>query len=324
MKTIVYREYGTPDVMELVDMPKPRVGEGDVLIRSHAASVNQIDLHFLNGTPFLARLLAGGFARPTKLVLGSDVAGVVEEVGDGVTSFVQGDEVFGMTVCESFAEYVRVNEKDMVMVRKPSNVSFEDAAVTPVVGYTALTCLLGLGRMESGQRVLVNGASGGVGTVAVQIAKAHGAHVTGVCSTRNVELVRSIGADEVIDYTSEDFASADAEYDLIFDSVAKRTFGECAVALRPGGRYVTTHFTPGLLARGWFPATGGRRLVPMAPVRKAPQERLEALRDLLEAGDVKPVIGSRFDLAGVPDALQQMSEGHNQGKSVVRIYPSLA
>lgn len=319
MRALVYREYGSPDVMEIADVPKPTVGEGDVLIRVHASSVNQIDLHFLNGTPFLARLLAGGLRKPTKLILGSDVAGVVEEVGSGATSFRPGDEVFGMTVCESFAEYVCVNEKDMVMVRKPSSVSFEDAAVIPVVGYTALTCLSDLGGLESGQKVLVNGASGGVGTVAVQIAKSLGAEVIGVCSTRNLDMVRSIGADRVIDYTQDDFAQEGADFDLIFDAVAKRTFGECAPALQAGGRCVTTHFSPSLIVRSWLPASGGRRLVPMAPVRKEPQERLRTLSRLLESGDIRPVIGSRCDLAGIPEALREMSGGHNRGKTVVRV-----
>ena len=319
MKVVVCREYGSPDVMQVVDGPKSTIGVGDLLLRVHATSINQIDLHFLNGSPFLARLLAGGLTRPTKLVLGSDVAGVVEVVGPGVTSFAPGDEVFGMTVCESFAEYVRVNEKDMVMTRKPASVSFEDAAAIPVVGYTAHNCLCDLGGLESGLRVLVNGASGGVGTVAVQIAKSLGAEVTAVCSTRNVDMVRSIGADQVIDYTQEDFAQPGAGYDLIFDAVAKRTFRECAPALRAGGRCVTTYFTPALLLQSWIPASGGRRLVPMAPVRKNPQERLKTLSSLLESGDIKPVIGSRCDLAGIPDALRHMSEGHNRGKTVVNV-----
>jgi NADPH:quinone reductase-like Zn-dependent oxidoreductase len=190
------------------------------------------------------------------------------------------------------------------------------------VGYTALTCLSDLGGLESGQRVLVNGASGGVGTVAVQIAKSLGAEVTGVCSTRNLDMVRSIGADRVIDYTRDDFAQAGADFDLIFDAVAKRTFKECAPALRAGGRCVTTHFSPSLIVQSWLPASGGRRLVPMAPVRKEPQERLRTLSGLLESGDIKPVIGSLCGLTGIPEALRQMSGGHNRGKTVVRVIES--
>jgi NADPH:quinone reductase-like Zn-dependent oxidoreductase len=318
MKAIVYREYGSPDNLELTDIPKPTVGDGDVLINVRVSTVNQIDLHFLNGDLALVRLMQG-LTKPRNPVLGSDVAGVVEEVGAGVTAVKPGDEVFGMTVCESFAEYVCVSEDKMVIARKPANVSFEEAAAIPVTGHTALNCLCGLGGLESGQRVLVNGASGGVGTVAVQIAKAYSAHVTGVCSTRNLDMVRSIGADEVIDYTQDDFTQTVDGYDLIFDAVAKRTFQECTPALRPGGRYVTTWFTLPLLVRSWFPASGGRRLVPMIPVAKDAPERLETLRGLLESGRIKPVIGSRFDLAGVPDALRQMAEGHNQGKSVVNV-----
>ena len=203
-------------------------------------------------------------------------------------------------------------------VRKPANVTFEEAAAVPVAAYSALHCLRDLGGLASGQDVLVNGASGGVGTFAIQIAKASGARVTGVCSTRNLEMVRAIGADEVIDYTRDDFAAVEDTYDLILDAVAKRSFAECTRALRPGGRYVTTAISPSLLVRSWFPAARGRRLVPMS-IKDSTMEHMETLRDLLESGDIKPVIGARCDLAGVPDALRQISGGHNRGKSVVNV-----
>ncbi len=283
----------------------------------HASAVNRIDEHFLTGRPAIVRVMAG-LTKPRTPILGSDVAGVVEAVGANVTSLHPGDEVFGMTKCESFAEYVRVCEDKMRIVGKPANVTFEEAAAVPVAAYSALHCLRDLGALDSGQDVLVNGASGGVGTFAVQIAKAYGARVTGVCSTDNLEMVRSIGADEVIDYTQDDFAAVEGAYDLILDAVAKRTFAECARALRPGGTYVTTAISPSLFVRSRLPAAGGRRLVPMS-IKDSTMEYMEILRELLESGDITPVIGARCDLAGVPDAIRQISGGHNRGKSVINV-----
>ena len=228
MKAIVYEKYGPPDVLQLKDVEKPTPGDDEVLIRVHAASVTPLDWHFLTGKPFMARIVAGGPFKPKRKVLGPDVAGRVEAVGANFKQFRPGDEVFGISFNNgAFAEYLCVPEAQMQMVPKPTDTSFEEAAAVPFAAATALTCLRDLGQIQSGQEILINGASGGVGTFAVQIAKSYGTEVTGVCSTRNLDMVRSIGADQVIDYVREDFTQNGARYDLIFDAVAKRPFSEC-------------------------------------------------------------------------------------------------
>lgn len=319
MKAIVYENYGSPDVLEFKEIAKPTVKDDEILIKVHAASVTPLDWHMLTGTPYIARLMAG-LLKPKRKVLGTDVAGVVEAVGSNITEFQPGDEIFGLSFYNgSFAEYLCVPESQLQLVSKPSNVSFEDAAATPYSGFTALLCLRDLGKIQPGQKVLINGASGGTGTFAVQIAKSFGAEVIGVCSTRNLERVRSIGADEVIDYTQEDFSQNTATYDLIFDVVRMRTFSECKDALKPQGTYVTTEFSPKLaLQSKWESVFGKKKLVPL-PMKRPTQQDFLDLRELLETGKITPVIDKRYKLSDVPDALRYISKGHARGKIIITI-----
>ena len=319
MKAIVYENYGSPDVLELKEIMKPAVKDDEILIKVHAASVTPLDWHMLTGTPYIARLMAG-LLKPKRKVLGTDVAGVIEAVGSNITEFQSGDEVFGLSFYNgSFAEYLCVPKSQLQLVPKPSNVSFEDAAATPYSGFTALLCLRDLGKIQPGQKVLINGASGGTGTFAVQIAKSFGAEVIGVCSTRNLERVRSIGADEVIDYTQEDFSKNTAAYDLIFDVVRMRTFSECKDALKPQGIYVTTEFSPTLVIQSlWASKTGDKKLVPL-PMKRPTQQDFLDLRELLETGKMTPVIDKRYELSEVPDALRYIGKGHARGKIIIKI-----
>src|SRR5947209_15673844 len=234
MKAIVYRNYGSPDVLKCEAIEKPTAGDNEVLIKVRAASVNPYDWHFMRGTPYFLRILAG-LRKPKDKRLGVDVAGQVETVGRNVTQFKPGDEVFGVSR-GAFAEYARASESKLA--RKPENVTFEQAASVPIAGLTALQGLRDKGQIQPGQKVLINGAAGGVGTFAVQIAKSFGADVTGVCSTRNLGMVRSIGADHVIDYTKEDFTKSEQRYDVILDNVANHSLLECRRVLNPKGKYV--------------------------------------------------------------------------------------
>ncbi|MBC8506642.1 MAG: NAD(P)-dependent alcohol dehydrogenase [Anaerolineales bacterium] len=319
MKAIVYEKYGPPEVLYFDEIAKPIVKDDEILIKVHAASVTPLDWHMLTGTPYIARLMAG-LIKPKRKVLGTDVAGVVESVGVNVKQFQPGDEVFGLSFYNgAFAEYLCVPESQLQLVHKPSNISFEAAAVTPYAGYTALLCLRDLGCLQSGQKVLINGASGGTGTFAVQIAKSFGAEVTGVCSTRNLERVRSIGADHVIDYTKEDFSQNTGAYDLIFDVVRKRTFSECKDALKPQGIYVTTEFSPALMIQSqWASIAGGKKLIPL-PMKRPSQQDFLDLKELLETGKITPVIDRRYPLNEVPDALRYIGKGHARGKLVITI-----
>ena len=319
MKAMVYEKYGSPEVLELREIEKPSPKDDEVLIKVNAASVTPLDWHMLTGTPYIARLLAG-LLKPKRKVLGTDVAGQVEAVGENIDQFQPGDEVFGLSFYNgAFAEYLCVPEKQLELVLKPSNISFEDAAATPYAGYTALLCLRDLGCIQRGQKVLINGASGGTGTFAVQIAKSFGAEVTGVCSTRNLERVRSIGADEVVDYTKEDFSKNTGTYDLIFDVVRKRTFAECKDALKSQGIYVTTEFSPTLIIQSqWVSMTGDKKLVPL-PMRRPTQQDFLDLKDMLETGKMTPVIDRRYPLNEVPDALRYIGKGHARGKIVITV-----
>jgi NADPH:quinone reductase-like Zn-dependent oxidoreductase len=287
-----------------------------VLVKVHAASVNALDWHFLTGTPFLARIMAGGLLKPKQKILGADLAGRVEAVGASITRFQPGDEVFGG--CGSggaFAEYVCAGEEEIQP--KPANVTFEEAAAAGAAAHTALQGLRDGGQIKAGQKVLINGASGGVGTFAVQIAKSFGANVTAVCSTRNLDMAHSIGADQVIDYTQEDFTRGEQRYDLIFDVAAKLSFSDCKRVLNRQGVYVTTEFSP-LLALGglWASMTGDQKLV--SQLAKPPNERDWALmKELLESGQVKPVIDRSYTLGEVPEALRYLGEGHARGKVVI-------
>ena len=319
MKAMVYENYGSPDVLELKEIEKPTVKDDEVLIKVHAASVTPLDWHFLTGTPYIARIMAG-LLKPKRKVLGTDVAGRVEQVGSSFKQFRPGDEVFGLSFINgAFAEYLCAPESEMQMVQKPESTSFEHAAAIPYAGFTALVCLRDLGEIQPGQEILINGASGGVGTFAVQMAKSFGVEVTGVCSTRNLDMVRSIGADHVVDYTQEDFTETDRRYDLIFDAVRKRTFSDCRRALKPEGIYVTTEFSPSLmLQKQWVSMTGNQKLVPLPLMRPDNQLMLD-LKEMLESGKVTPVIDRRYTLNEVPEALAYLGKGHARGKVVITV-----
>jgi NADPH:quinone reductase-like Zn-dependent oxidoreductase len=323
MKAIVYHHYGSPAVLKCEEMEKPTAGDNEVLVKVRAASVNPLDWHFLRGTPYLLRLMAG-LRQPKDKRLGVDVAGQVEAVGRNVTQFKPGDAVFGS--CHgAFAEYACASESGLVM--KPDNVTFEQAAAAPVAAFTALQGLRDQGQIQPGQKVLINGAAGGVGTFAVQIAKWLGAGVTGVCSTRNVDMVRSIGADQVIDYTREDFTRSGQRYDLFFDGVGNHSLSACRRVLKPKGTYVpfggeAGRWMLGSLAR----AVTTRVISPFVSQKlvtfflaKANQADLAIVRDLMKAGKVTPVIDRRYRLSEVPDAIRYLEAGHARGKVVIAV-----
>jgi len=315
MKAIVYHNYGSPDVLKLKEIEKPVPNDDEVLVKVHAAAVTPYDWHFLTGTPFVARIMTGLF-KPKNNILGFDTAGRIEAVGKNIKQFKPGDEVFGR--CSGgYAEYTCAPADELYL--KPTGMSFEKAAAIPLSALTALICLCDLGQMKSGQKVLINGASGGVGTLAVPIAKLFGAEVTGVCSTRNLDLVRSIGADRVIDYTREDFTQKEVRYDLIFDAVGKSSFSDCKHALSPKGIYVTTNFSPTLALLGlWISMTGSRKMIPMPP--KGPGRSIRKLFEkLLEAGKLTPVIDRYYALNEVPEAFRYYEKGHARGRVVIEI-----
>jgi NADPH:quinone reductase-like Zn-dependent oxidoreductase len=316
MKAMIYHEYGSPDQLELGEMKKPVPKDDEVLVEVQASSLNWLDWHFLTGRPYLARIMAG-LLKPKNKVLGIDFAGRVAAVGSVVTQFNIGDGVFGSTTHGCFAEYVCVSEEEVVL--KPTNISFEEAAAVPGAAIPALQALRDHGGVRSGQEVLINGASGGVGTFALQIAKAMGAEVTGVCSACNLDMVRSIGGDHVIDYAQEDFAQNRGRYDLIFDAVAKRSFLDCKPALKSQGIYITTAFSPILVLKGfWNSMIGDQKLVPLPP--KPPnQSDLKFLKELLESEKVKPVIDRTYPLSEVPDALRYLETGHARGKIIITV-----
>jgi len=319
MKAMVRYNYGSPDVLALEEIEKPIPKDDEVLIKVHAASVNAMDYRFLTGTPYIARIMAG-LLKPKHKVLGLDVAGRVEAVGADFKQCQPGDEVFALSFnLGTFAEYVCVPESQIVVVLKPASMSFEEAASVPFSALSAQTCLRDLGQIQPGQKVLINGASGAVGTFAVQIAKSFGADVTGVCSTRNLDMVRSIGADQVIDYTQEDFTQSEGRYDLIFDAVRKSSFSDCRRALVPQGIYVTTAASPTLLLQQqWISMTGSQKMIPMAFSRPGKKD-LQDLRELLEAGKIKPVIDRSYTLSEVPEALRYYGKGHARGKIVITV-----
>ena len=315
MRAVIRDSYGPPDVLRFQEVEKPIPKDDEILMKVYSASVNRADSHGLRGTPFMARIILGGLIKPKVKILGYDFSGQVEAVGRNVTKFQPGDEVFGTNkVGGGFAEYLSVIE-DLILI-KPPNVSFEDAASVPGAGVTALQCLQKYGGIQSGQNVLINGASGGVGTNAVQIAKALGATVTGVCSTTNLDMVRSIGADDVIDYTKEDFTQSQQMYDLIIDVVAKSSFSECKPILKPNGRYVTTAFTPGLALKAKM-VRGDKKMIPM--LASPEKNDLIYLKDLLESGKLKPVIDRRYSLEQVSDAIRYLEEGHVKGKLIINV-----
>jgi len=317
MKAVVYHEYGSPDVLQLQEIDIPVVHDDGVLVRVHAASVNWIDWHFLTGTPLMARMMSGLF-KPKRTILGVDLAGRVEAVGRNAKRFRPGEEVFGGSGNGgSFAEYVCVGENEIQ--RKPANITFEEAASVCAAAGPALQGLRDKGQIRAGHVILINGASGGLGTFAVQIAKWLGAVVTGVCSTRNLDMVRSIGADQVIDYTQADFTQGPQRYDLIFDAVAKLSFAACRRVLNPGGIYVTTAFSPALALQGlWISMTGDRKLVPF--LAKPPSTADQTfVRELLQDGKLTPVIDRTYTLREVPEALRYLAGGHARGKIIITV-----
>lgn len=320
MKAIIYTTYGPPDVLQLKEIESPTPADDEVLVRVHAASANAGDWHLLRGKPFMIRLTAG-LLKPKNTILGADVAGRVEAVGRNVTQFQPGDAVFGdVSDCGygGFAEYVCVPEH--ALARKPASISFEEAAAVPSAAITALQGLRNEGHIQPGQKVLINGASGGVGMFAVQIAKSFGAEVTGVCSTRSVDMVRSIGADHVIDYKHEDFTKNGHRYDVILDAAAYRSLSDHQRALGPKGIYVLVGGSGGryvqvMVVGPRFSKNGGQRFGTF--VKKPTHKDLEVVKDLLEAGKIVPVIDRRYPLPGVPAALRYLEEGHTQGKVVI-------
>lgn len=323
MKAIVQHKYCSPDALRLEDVDMPVIKDDEVLVRVHAASVNPYDWYRTTGTPYVGRIGGGGLIKPNRKVPGADMAGRVEAVGAGVTRFKPGDDVFGLCG-ETFAEYLNVGADSIVL--KPANSTFEQAAAVPMAGLTALQALRDKGAIRAGQKVLINGASGGVGTFAVQIAKSFGAEVTGVCSTRNVEAVRSLGADHVIDYTQQDFTRTGQRYELILDIAGNRSTADRGRALAPSGILV---LVGGPKGNRWFgPASGfvkvlvasrltGRKMVGMLAHPTA--EDLTVLRELLDDGKVTPVIEKAYSLQEVPEAMRYVGEGHARGKIVITI-----
>ena len=322
MKAIVQDRYGSPDVLELRDIDVPEVKDHDVLIRVRAASVNAADWHFMRGLPYVARLSLG-LIKPKTRVRGRDAAGYIEAVGKSVTRFRPGDEVYAEVDTGSFAEFTCVPED--VVGLKPANLTFEEAAAVPLAANTALQGLRDRGRVQAGQKVLIYGASGGVGTFAVQIAKAFGADVTGVCRTKKMDMVRLIGADHVIDYTQEDFTQKGQRYDLFFDLVGNRSLSDCRRVLSPegtlvlsggeGGRWIgAVGHLIGSLARGVFMK---QKVQPF--LAKKSGEDLAVLKELIEAGKIRPVIDRAYPLSEVPGAIRYLEDGRAQGKVVITV-----
>ena len=324
MKAIVYCDYGLPN-LKLQEIEKPAPADDQLLVKVRAASVNPLDWHFIEGTPYIMRALGVGLRKPADTRLGVDFAGTVEVVGKNVTQFKPGDEVFGGRT-GAFAEYVCVREARAVAL-KPANITFEQAASVPIAGITALQGLRDKGKVQSGQKVLINGASGGVGTFAVQIAKSYGAEVTGVCSTRNLDMVRSLGADHVIDYTKEDFTKSDQRYDVILDNVANHSLSEFRRVLKPNGIYVliggggaseNRWLGPGLTQafKAMFLSKFVSQQMGMM-LAELNQKDLTFLADLMESGKVTPVIDKRYRLSELPQAIEYLEQGHARGKVVI-------
>jgi len=320
MKAAIYTRYGPPDVIQIAEVAKPVPRDNEVLIKVRAASVNPLDWHFMRGEPYLVRIMAG-LRKPRSPRLGADVAGQVEAVGRNVTQFKPGDEVFG-TCRGALAQYVCAPESRLVI--KPNSISFEQAASVPVAALTALRGIRNNGKVQPGHKVLINGAAGGVGTFAVQIAKSFGADVTGVCSTRNVEMVRSLGADHVVDYTQEDFTKTDKRYDVILDNMTNHPLSAVKRILNPKGIFAAVGGSSGpwmleffsllfkMLLLSWF---SSKKLGMV--MAKSSKEDLNAICQLLQTGKVKPVIDRRYTLSEAPEAIRYLEQGHARGKVVI-------
>jgi NADPH:quinone reductase-like Zn-dependent oxidoreductase len=320
MKAIFYTEYGPPEVLQLKEVEKPTPKEDEVLVEVHAASINYIDWQLLRGESFLLRLL-NGLRKPKQKILGDDVAGRVDAVGAKVKQFQPGDDVFGISDFGAFAEYACAEEKYLAL--KPSNMTFEGAAAVPEAGITALLGLRNKGEIQPGQKVLINGASGGVGTFAVQIAKSYGAEVTGVSSPSKLDMLRSIGADKVIDYTQEDFSKSGELYDLIFAVGGNLSIFDYKRALTPKGSYVCvggspSQFFQALLLGPLISSTTGKKLSSIGMAKPDKKDFL-FMNELLEAGKIVPVVDRCYPLSEVPEALRYYGEGHAQGKVVITV-----
>lgn len=324
MKAILYTEYGSPDVLRLAEIEQPQPKAHEVLVKVHAAAANPLDWHLMRGEPFLARL-ENGFRKPNNVRLGADFAGTVEAVGSQVTTFDVGDAVFGevfKTGLGSFSEYVCVPEN--AIAHKPDNITFEEASAVPIAALTALQGLRTAGHIRSGDKVLINGASGGVGSFAVQIAKALKTDVTGVCSTRNVDLVRSIGADHVIDYTRDDFTDNGQHYDLIIDAVGNRSIADLSRALKLNGRCVIAGFTDlsrlfGHILQGRIHSTFTRQQIGLMNTVSTNKDDLLFLQMMLEDGKVKPVIDRCYPLEQSAEAIRYLETGRARGKVIIRV-----
>jgi NADPH:quinone reductase-like Zn-dependent oxidoreductase len=319
MKAIVCTKYGSPDVLQFKDVEKPTPKDDEVLIKIHAASVNAYDWHLLTADIFLVRLMGGGLLRPKDTRIGVDIAGRVEAVGKNVKQFQPDDEVFGM-VRGGFAEYACAPENALAL--KPVNLSFEQAAAVPMAAVTALQGLRDEGQIQAGQKVLINGASGGVGTFAVQIAKSFGAEVTAVCSTMNVDQARSLGADHIIDYTKENFTENGQQYDFILAANGYHSLSAYKRALTPKGIYVMAggskaQIFQAMLMGSWMSETGGRKMGGVSARRN--QKDLTFLKELVEAGKLVPVIDRRYPLSEAAEALRYLGEGHARGKVVITV-----
>ena len=323
MKAIVYTKYGPPDVLQLKEVAKPTPKDNEVLIRIYATSVTSADwrarsLIIPYGFGLISRLVFG-VMRPRKTILGTEFAGEIESVGKDVKQFKKGDQVFGSSGAGfgAHAEYIALPE-DGVIATKPSNMTYEEAAAVPFGAHASLVYLRDLGKIQSGQNVLINGASGGLGTFAVQLAKYYGAEVTGVCSSSNLELVKSLGADKVIDYTKEDFTKSGETYDIIFDTVGKITFSHCKSSLKQNGRFLlAVASVPQFLQMLWTSIIGGKKVV--AGVAIGTKEDLNFLKELIEAGKIKSTIDRRYPLEQTADAHRHVDTGHKKGSVVITV-----
>ena len=324
MKAAVYTEYGPPEVLRLAEVDRPAPRANEALIKIRAASLNAFDWHMLLPDPSMVRFMGGGLLKPKNRILGTDMAGRVEAIGESATQFKPGDEVYGQVVAGAFAEYVAARAGQIAP--KPANLAFEQAAAVHLAGFTALQAIRDQGKVQPGQRVLINGASGGVGSLAVQIAKAFGAEVTGVCSAANADLVRSLGADHVIDYTREDFTSGTARYHLLLDNVGNRRLAEYRRVLEPGGMYLASFGQP---ENEWLGPVGFlARMSLLSPfvgpklktfVSQPSAADLQVLREMIEAGSLKPVVDRTYPLDQTGEAFRHLERWHARGKVVITV-----
>jgi NADPH:quinone reductase-like Zn-dependent oxidoreductase len=323
MKAVVYRCYGSPDVLDLEDIEKPVPADNEVLVKVKAAAVNPLDWHYMRGSPYIMRLIGSGLGAPKNPRMGVDFAGTVEAVGSQVTQFKPGDDVFGGGK-GAYAEYVTIAE-DKGIVLKPANMSFEQAASVPIAAITALQALRDKGQIKAGQKVLINGASGGVGTFAVQIAKSYGAEVTGVCSARNAEMVKSIGADHVIDYKQEDYTENGQQYDLIIDMIGNHPLSENRKVMKPEGKFIIIGGAKGnwlaplkspIKAMLYSPFVEQEFIMFIARIRK---QDLSVLGELMKSGVITPVIDRSYPLNEVPAAIRYSEQGHARGKIIITV-----